>query len=75
MVDRLTWRYPGVRMLMASPAVQALRMVGQQFPILRVPSVVEQRPRMNPLAAEWAPWLAKTRNNLYNAPENLRHGR
>ena len=50
-------------------------MVGQQFPILRVPSVVEQRPRMNPLAAEWAPWLAKTRNNLYNAPENLRHGR
>jgi hypothetical protein len=30
---------------------------------------------MNPLAAEWAPWLAKTRNNLYNAPENLRHGR
>ena len=75
MVDRLTWRYPGVRLLMASPAVQALRMVGQQFPILRVPSVVEQRPRMNPLAAEWAPWLAKTRNNLYNAPENLRHGR
>ena len=75
MVDRLTWRYPGVRMLMASPAVQALRMVGQQFPILRVPSVVEQRPRMNPLAAKWAPWLAKTRNNLYNAPENLRHGR
>ena len=72
MVDRLTWRYPGVRLLMASPAVQALRMVGQQFPILRVPSVVEQRPRMNPLAAEWAPWLAKTRNNLYNAPENLR---
>lgn len=73
MVDRLTWRYPGVRLLMASPAVQALRMVGQQFPILRVPSIVEQRPRMTPQTTAWATWLTGVRNNLFNAPEGLRH--
>ena len=59
MVDRLTWRYPSVRLLMASPAVQALRMVGQQFPVLRVPSVVEAHPRMTPLSAAWAKWRAE----------------
>jgi nitrous oxidase accessory protein len=37
MVDRLSWRYPSMKLLLASPAVQALRLVGQQFPMLRVP--------------------------------------
>ena len=55
-VDRLSWRYPAVQMLLASPAVQALRLVGQQFPVLRVPSVVEERPRMLPRSIEWAQW-------------------
>jgi nitrous oxidase accessory protein len=32
MVDRLTWRHPTIKLLLASPAVQALRLVGQQFP-------------------------------------------
>ena len=58
-VDRLSWRYPTVQLLMASPAVQALRLVGQQFPVLRVPSVVEERPRMLPLSTEWAQWRAR----------------
>ncbi|MDO5693737.1 MAG: nitrous oxide reductase family maturation protein NosD [Pseudomonadota bacterium] len=58
-VDRLTWRYPSVRLLLASPAVQALRMVGQQFPLLRVPSVVEQHPRMLPRSTDWARWRAR----------------
>ena len=58
-VDRLSWRYPTVQLLMASPAVQALRLVGQQFPVLRVPSVVEDRPRMLPLSTEWAQWRAR----------------
>ena len=72
MVDRLTWRYPGTRLLMGSPAVQALRMVGQQFPILRVPSIVEKHPRMQPQPANWVDWYTGTLNSLYNAPENLR---
>ncbi len=48
MVDRLTWRHPSVKLLLASPAVQALRLVGQQFPVLRVPTVVDPKPRMQP---------------------------
>ena len=48
MVDRLTWRHPTIKLLLASPAVQALRLVGQQFPVLRVPTVVDPQPRMQP---------------------------
>jgi nitrous oxidase accessory protein len=48
-VDRLIWRHPTARLLLASPAVQALRLVGQQFPVLRAPSVVDAKPRMQPV--------------------------
>ena len=65
-VDRLSWRYPAVQMLLASPAVQALRLVGQQFPVLRVPSVVEERPRMLPRSTEWAQWRARTQKKSPN---------
>jgi nitrous oxidase accessory protein len=55
MVDRLTWRHPTIKLLLASPAVQALRLVGQQFPVLRVPSVVDPTRACNPSnpRSEW----------------------
>lgn len=59
MVDTLTWRYPGIKLLLASPAVQALRLVSQQFPILRMPSVVDPHPRMQPEHKQWRDWLGK----------------
>jgi len=59
MVDRLTWRHPAVKLLLASPAVQALRLVGQQFPVLRVPSVVDPHPRMRPYHQDWSQWRGK----------------
>jgi len=59
MVDRLTWRHPNVKLLLASPAVQALRLVGQQFPILRAPSVVDPHPRMQPGHKDWSEWRGK----------------
>ena len=59
MVDRLIWRYPGIKLLLASPAVQALRLVGQQFPLLRVPSVVDPKPRMQPNNKQWRQWRDK----------------
>jgi nitrous oxidase accessory protein len=59
MVDRLVWRHPSARLLLASPAVQALRLVGQQFPMLRVPSVVDPKPRMHPAHKTWKDWNAK----------------
>ena len=65
-VDRLSWRYPAVQMLLGSPAVQALRLVGQQFPVLRVPSVVEDHPRMLPRSTEWAKWRARVQKENPN---------
>lgn len=59
LVDRLVWRHPGARLLFASPAVQALRLVSQQFPVLRVPSVVDPKPRMKPVHPTWSEWNGK----------------
>lgn len=58
-VDRLSWRHPMMKLLLASPAVQTLRMVGQQFPLLRAPSIVDPHPRMEPHRKDWRNWLGK----------------
>lgn len=58
-VDRLVWRYPAARLLLASPAVHALRVVAQQFPLMRAPSVVDPKPRMVPVHKNWSEWNAK----------------
>jgi hypothetical protein len=58
-VDRLSWRYPVVRLLLASPAVQSLRMAAQLFPVLRVPGVVDPKPRTQPGNIHWRDWLDK----------------
>ncbi|CAJ4052517.1 nitrous oxide reductase family maturation protein NosD [Burkholderia pseudomallei] len=59
LVDRLTWRVPSVKVLMNSPAVQALRVVARQFPLLAVPSVVDDAPRMRAAHAGWPQWVGK----------------
>lgn len=56
LVDRLTWRHPLVQLLLASPAIQTLRLVGRQFPLLRAPSVVDATPRMLPRHPDWRQW-------------------
>lgn len=61
-VDRLTWKYPAVKLLLNSPAVQTLRMVAWQFPLLRATSIVDQHPRMRPFHTDWSTWLAKQRH-------------
>lgn len=60
-VDRLTWKYPAVKLLLNSPAVQTLRMVARQFPLLRATSIVDKHPRMRPFHTDWSTWLAKQR--------------
>lgn len=61
-VDRLVWRYPYVQLLLHSPAVFSLRLVAQQFPLLRAPSIVDERPRMRPLHTDWRKWLERIRH-------------
>lgn len=59
MVDRLSWRHPSMALLLGSPAVQALRLVGRQFPVLRVPSVVDAYPQVQPFNKNWSAWRDK----------------
>jgi nitrous oxidase accessory protein len=58
-VDRLSWRHPVLKVLLGSPAIQALRFVSRQFPLLRAPSVVDPRPRMEPAHADWRAWRGR----------------
>jgi nitrous oxidase accessory protein len=58
-VDRLVWRVPMLKLLLASPAVQTLRLIAQQFPLLRSPSIVDARPRMRPDGSAWLSWSAR----------------
>ncbi|MYN02432.1 nitrous oxide reductase family maturation protein NosD [Pseudoduganella sp. DS3] len=55
-VDRLHWQYPLLKLLLSSPAVQTLRFVSRQFPLLRAPSVIDQHARMQPWNTEWRKW-------------------
>ncbi|WP_288012773.1 nitrous oxide reductase family maturation protein NosD [Diaphorobacter sp.] len=59
LVDRLSWRHPLMKLLLASPAVQTLRLVGQQFPLLRAPSIVDPNPRMQPHNPDWSQWRGR----------------
>jgi nitrous oxidase accessory protein len=58
-VDRLVWRYPYMKLLLNSPAVQSLRVIARQFPLLRPPSIVDPNPRMRPFHPDWSQWFAK----------------
>ena len=61
-VDRLNWKYPLVKLLLNSPAVQSLRLIARQFPLLRGPSVVDKNPRMRPFHSDWSDWLGIQRD-------------
>ncbi len=62
LVDHLTWKYPAAKLLLNSPAVQILRLVAKQFPLLRATSIVDQHPRMAPFNKHWSTWLEKQRH-------------
>lgn len=47
-VDKLLWKYPMARVLMSSPAIETLRWVQQQFPVLRPQGVRDSFPLMRP---------------------------
>ncbi|WP_223248349.1 nitrous oxide reductase family maturation protein NosD [Sulfurirhabdus autotrophica] len=61
-VDRMTWKHPMIKLLLNSPAVQTLRLVAQQFPLLRAPSIVDRHPHMRPYHENWSSWIEKQRH-------------
>ena len=62
LVDHLTWKYPAAKLLLNSPAVQTLRLVARQFPLLRATSIIDQHPHMLPFNKNWSSWLEKQRH-------------
>ncbi len=52
-VDHILWRYPAAKLLYASPSFQFLWMLEKQFPVLKVPRVVDAKPSMLPLHKDW----------------------
>lgn len=54
-VDKLLWKYPMARILMSSPAVETLRWVQEQFPVLRPQGVRDSHPLMSEAIWEQGP--------------------
>ncbi len=59
LVQRLTWKYPLIKVLMNSPAIQGIRMVERGFPVIQAPSVVDSHPLMAPVH-DWRKYLGYT---------------
>jgi nitrous oxidase accessory protein len=56
LVQRLVWKYPLIKMLMNSPAVQSIRVIESSFPVIQAPSVVDSHPLMEPVH-DWRKYL------------------
>jgi len=57
LMDVLIWRHPSLKLLMTSPAVSTIQAVQADLPILQVPSVVDDEPRMAPTRKDWRKYL------------------
>ncbi|MFT5706924.1 MAG: nitrous oxidase accessory protein [Oceanospirillaceae bacterium] len=47
-VDRLLWKFPSAKLLLNSPAIETLRWVQRQFPVLKGSGVIDSQPLINP---------------------------
>ena len=60
LTDRLVSRYPFVKLLDSSPALQALGLAARQFPVLRVATIIDAHPAMRPHHVDWSQWLERS---------------
>ncbi len=76
-VDHILWRYPMAKLLYASASLQMLWMLEKQFPVFEVPKVVDAKPRMSPLHADWKELRDKyssyTPERIYGEIEKMSH--
>ncbi|MFT5721441.1 MAG: nitrous oxidase accessory protein [Motiliproteus sp.] len=69
-IDKLLWIYPAVRVLLNSPAVETLRWVQRQFPVLKSPGVIDSAPLMHaPLSIPPSIPLSIPASTPFAAPE------
>jgi nitrous oxidase accessory protein len=66
-VDYILWRYPMAKVLYSSPSLQLLWVLEKQFPLFEVPRVVDNKPTMSPLHANWK----DLRHKYPYAPERI----
>ncbi len=56
-VDRLLWKFPSAKLLLNSPAIETLRWVQRQFPVLKGPGVIDSQPLMAERPQKQAGWV------------------
>ena len=52
-VDFIFWNYPLAKVLYTSPALQMLWVLEKQFPLFKIPRVVDNKPSMSPFHGNW----------------------
>jgi nitrous oxidase accessory protein len=76
-VDHILWRYPMAKILYTSPALQMLWILEKQFPVFDVPKVIDSKPAMSPLHANWEEvkdrLISYTPERIYGDIEKLPH--
>ena len=76
-VDHILWRYPLAKVLYTSPSLQMLWMLEKQFPVFDVPKVIDSKPSMSPLHADWEEmkdrFSSYTPERIYGDIEKLPH--
>ncbi len=45
-IDKILWKYPAANILINSPAVETLRWVQKEFPVLKSPGITDSYPKM-----------------------------
>lgn len=45
-IDKILWKYPAANILINSPAIQTLRWVQKEFPVLKSPGITDSYPKM-----------------------------
>ena len=75
-VDFIFWNYPMAKVLYTSPALQMLWVLEKQFPLFKIPRVVDNQPSMSPLHENWMALKDKYPNvpkRFYGEIEKLPH--
>ena len=76
LVDALLWKYPAAKLLLTSPALQALARAEREFPVIAFPKGVDRSPRMSPAVSGWASVLERyppRPQNYYGEQSKLPH--
>jgi len=75
-VDFIFWNYPMAKILYTSPALQMLWVLEKQFPLFKIPRVVDNQPSMSPLHGNWIALKTKyphSPKRFYGEIEKLPH--